>query len=119
MYTLSNLFFDGKVRDEARGLPRALSYRCEERLYGERHWAANLSLSGRQFRVHNVYSVQALCGSAMEVDGSGFELWNKHVGFNGTAQDETSTPTIDVWSASRSYGAMPTAPCDLRSITMF
>lgn len=51
--------------------------------YGYRGYASNLLLRGSGFRVHDSKSEQALCGSAMEIDGSYFEVYGNWVAYNG------------------------------------
>jgi len=53
-----------------------------------RKFGNNLFLIGSGFKVDNVESSGAMCGSAMEVDGSNFEITNSYFGGNGIPEDE-------------------------------
>lgn len=83
-YEISNLGFDGRVRDAQGNIFRSMQASCN----GYRGRFSNLLLRGANFRVRNSYSIQALCGSAIEVDGAGFEIAYNVIANNGTAYDE-------------------------------
>lgn len=76
-YTIRNLWFDGNR-------PNRLLYgNCEEDTYELRTHGYNLQIRGEQFLIENVNSGSALCGSAMEVDGSDYTIRCNNIIANG------------------------------------
>lgn len=76
-YVLAHLVFDGrKDHRTARAL-------CETE---ERFRLTQIRLRGDRWRVHDVDSNNALCGSAMEVEGADFEIRNSQFLNNGYPQ---------------------------------
>jgi hypothetical protein len=84
-YVLANLYVNGNK------FLRNLRSSC----YGYRDFGSNMLLRGSGFRVHDVESTRAMCGSAMEVSGSNYEIWNNWVHHNGR---EEGTMPGDPWS---------------------
>lgn len=87
-YTISNLIFEGNH------LERWYVTDCTAG-YDARTHGYNLFVRGSGFLIDNVWSLGAMCGSAMEVYGSGFEIRNSHINYNGFAQGESYA---DTWS---------------------
>lgn len=87
-YTISNLIFEGNR------LERWYITDCTAG-YDPRTHGYNLLIRGNSFLIDNVWSLGAMCGSAMEVYGSGFEIRNNHINYNGFAQGESYA---DTWS---------------------
>jgi hypothetical protein len=78
-YEISGIEFNGNkyLRDH------------QNNCFGEYRWfGTNLLLQGYNFWVHDINSVRAMCGSAMEVVGSGYEIYNNYVSLNGRAEGE-------------------------------
>jgi hypothetical protein len=90
--TLSRLVIDGN-RDGRRALLNGCSG-------DSRTWGYNVRLRNT-FYVDGVTSRNALCGSAMEVDGSDFTIKNSHFENNGFAENDPTLsffPTFAPWS---------------------
>jgi parallel beta-helix repeat protein len=84
-YEIRNITFDG------RKATRDLREFCS----GYRDYGSNLILRGSGFRVHNIVSTKAMCGSAIEVDGTSFEIDNNSITHNG---HEEGTLPGDPWA---------------------
>ena len=90
-FTLANLVFDGN-RDNRRHQLAT----CR----GPRAKAYNLILRGSGFKVHDLESTHALCGSAMAIEGSDFRIYDNRVvdnGFDIFEQPQFGTKT-EAWS---------------------
>jgi hypothetical protein len=61
-YTLSNLVFQGNRSHRIHGKD------CASDFYGTRSQGYNLLIRGKKFQIEKVWSLGALCGSAMEAD---------------------------------------------------
>ena len=51
---------------------------------GYRGWATNIQARGTGFSIHHISSNSALCGSALEVEGSDFDIYNSEFLYNGS-----------------------------------
>jgi parallel beta-helix repeat protein len=88
-YEISELIFDGNKSNRSNG-----STLCQ----GYRGPASNLLLRGTGFVVHHIDSINTLCGSAMEIIGSDFEIYSNYIadsGFEGSQQSSWSEPWAD------------------------
>ena len=90
-FELSILSFNGRKSDRSQG--EAL---CDHG--GHRGDASNLVILGSKFLIHHVDSINALCGSALEVSGEDFEIysgWYTDNGFTGAEKSTWEQPWAD------------------------
>jgi hypothetical protein len=83
-YEIDNIAFDGRKYN------RTTEYLCDTGT-GSRVGGSNLILRGTGYHVHYISSVNALCGSAMEVVGDTFEIDHNQLLYNGIAVNESHT----------------------------
>lgn len=79
-YEVSNIVFDGNLGKRTR-----LDLCSDGSGLGP-----NLVFEGSRFRIHDIASVRALCGSAMLVLGSRFEIFGNTIFDNGRSGDKAS-----------------------------
>lgn len=96
-YELSELEFGGEVYG------RIYRDQCQ----GYRAFGSNLVLTGDGFRVHDMGTAGAMCGTALGVHGSNFEIWNVTSADNGIAENESHTAP-EPWSDG--HHARPVRP---------
>jgi hypothetical protein len=96
-YSIRDVIFDGNR------IERILYQNCEEDYYDLRTHGYNLLLRGSSFLIENIYSVGALCGSALEVgNASSFVIRNNFIIANGYQHGELGTglpnSQLDPWA---------------------
>ena len=89
MLSVANVKFDGR-RDN-----RTLLNKCGVPGY---NFGPNTQFEGRDWSVHHVESWHAMCGSAMVVLGSNFEIHDCIVQDNGRGVNEGAPPGVFPWS---------------------
>jgi hypothetical protein len=90
--TITNVFFDGQ-KDTRNPGP------CGGADFG---YGKNIAVIGNGFRLLNIRSAFALCGSGAEVQGGGFEIANSFFGNNGYPADQGGpwSDGLTVWACN-------------------
>lgn len=81
-FEMSNLVFDGDKDNRNYG-----STYCTGNRGLRTH---NLTIYGSDFTIHHVDSINALCGSALEVNGEYFEVYSGYFANNGYSGDQSN-----------------------------
>lgn len=106
-YTISEVDFAGGVYS------RTFRDTCQ----GYRDFGSNLVLTGDGFTVRNVNTAGAMCGTALGVDGSNFEITGVYAYLNGIPADEPHNSAEPGPTASRSAAATAATCTTTRSPT--
>lgn len=88
---LSLLWFDGNKSNRSTSS-------CSPKPGGIFEYGKNLLITGTGWKILNVLSENAVCGSAAEVEGSGFEVANSTFKNNGYDSDLDWADGLTVWS---------------------
>ncbi|MBI5201199.1 MAG: hypothetical protein HY925_06405, partial [Elusimicrobia bacterium] len=75
-YAITHLVFDGRIHE------RKKASKCK----GYRGGGTNLFTQGKNYQLLDIESTGALCGSAMQVEGEGYEIAGCRVHDNGSTQ---------------------------------
>jgi hypothetical protein len=76
-YEISEIIFDGN-----KGA-RTKSFLCFNTAFAGEH-GSNVFVNGVNYRVHHIDTINAMCGSGMEVTGNGFDLYSVLAADNGS-----------------------------------